>query len=60
MTKEQELSTREAAALAGVTDSYIRRLLIDGSLQGRKLSGWVWLVDRRSLESWINRRKEGS
>ena len=60
MSKENELSTREAAALAGVTDSYIRRLLIEETLKGRKLNNWTWLVDRRSLEEWMNRRKERS
>ncbi len=59
MTREQELSTKEAAALAGVTDSYIRYLLIDGKIEGRKLNNWVWLVDQRSLEKWIDQRKEG-
>lgn len=54
----RQLSTIEAAKLAGVTRRHVRRLLQDGDLEGRKLNDWVWLVDQRSLERWIEKRKE--
>ena len=52
------LTAREAAALAGVTDSYIRRLLIEGTLKGRKLNNWVWVVSAAEVRRWIDQRKE--
>ena len=52
------LTAKEAAALAGVTDSYIRRLLIEGTLKGRKLNGWVWVVPAAEVRRWVDRRKE--
>jgi excisionase family DNA binding protein len=57
-TKRHELTTREAAELAGVTDSYIRRLLIGGTLKGRKLNNWIWLVSQSEVERWIAQRRE--
>ena len=57
-TTFRELTTKEAAALAGVTDSYIRRLLIEGTLKGRKLNNWVWLVPVAEVRQWVDRRKE--
>ncbi len=53
----REVTTKEAAALAGVTDSYIRRLLIVGTLKGRKLNNWTWLIPRREVEQWIANKK---
>jgi len=58
-TTRRELTTKEAAELAGVTDSYIRRLLIDGTLQGRKLNNWVWLVPTTEVERWMEKREDG-
>jgi len=52
----RELTTRQAANLAGCTVQYIRYLLKKGSIQGRQLDGWVWLVERGSLERWIEQR----
>jgi excisionase family DNA binding protein len=57
MTDINQLSTAEAAERAGVSQRHIRRLLTDGSIEGRKLNKWVWLVDRQSLEKWIRNRK---
>lgn len=53
----RELTTKEAAKLAGVTDSYIRRLLINETLKGRKLNDWIWLVPRREIERWLEEKK---
>jgi excisionase family DNA binding protein len=57
MTEKPELSTKEAAALAAVDASYIRHLLIDGKLKGRKVDNWWWLVSRASLDKWMSERK---
>ena len=57
MTEREELTTKQAAKWAGVSDRYIRQLLSDGRLEGRQLNDWLWLVDARSLERWqANRR----
>jgi len=53
----RELTTKEAAKLAGVTDSYIRRLLINETLKGRKLNDWAWLVPRREITRWLEEKK---
>lgn len=57
-TTSRELTTRDAAKLAGVTDSYIRYLLIRGVLRGRKLNNWIWLIPRTEIERWIAQRKD--
>ena len=54
---EHELTVTQAAALAGCDGSYIRRLLIQRRLVGRKLADWMWLVDRASLVAWMGERK---
>ena len=58
MSEPREVSVKEAARAAGVTPRYIRRLLNDGRLKGRQIDGWVWLVERQSLERWIEGRGE--
>jgi excisionase family DNA binding protein len=58
MTENDQLSTKEAAQLAGVSQRHIRRLLNDGTIEGRRLGQWVWLVDRQSLQKWVESRKK--
>ncbi len=59
--KSATLTTREAAELAGVDPSYIRRLLIQGRMQGHKVElapGFeVWQVSRASFDNWMSSRK---
>jgi len=50
------LTTKEAAKLAGVSDSYIRYMLIDGTLKGRKLNDWMWLVPESEVRRWMEKR----
>ncbi len=57
MTDTSQLSTAEAAQIAGVSQRHIRRLLKDSSIEGRQLNKWVWLVEPKSLEAWMQRRK---
>jgi len=56
-TTPRELTTKQAADLAGVSASYIRMLLADGTLKGRQPDGWVWLVDARAFEQWMAERR---
>jgi len=56
-TTPRELTTKQAADLAGVSGQYIRRLLRDGRLTGRQLDGWQWLVDAAALKRWMAERK---
>jgi hypothetical protein len=46
------VSTRAAAARAGLDDSHIRHLLREGKLVGRKV-GRDWVVDVASLDEYI-------
>jgi len=56
--KDGELyTTADVARLASLTDdSYVRRLLIDGRLKGRKL-GRQWVVTGRDLKKWLADRE---
>jgi len=57
LTEKQRLTTKEAAEVAGVTDAYIRQLLIeDKKLHGEKF-GKVWVISRAELERWLASRK---
>jgi excisionase family DNA binding protein len=58
VSENRELTTKEAAQLAGVSGAYIRRLLINEVLKGRKLNDWLWLVPRVEVERWIEQRKK--
>ncbi len=49
-------STKQLAEAAGVTDAYIRRLLIDGRLDGYKL-GREWLIPEEEAQRFIAERK---
>lgn len=44
------------ASEAGVDDSYIRRLLIAGKLDGYKL-GREWLIEDEAARAWLASRK---
>ena len=51
-TKDEWLSVSEAAELSGYHPEYIRRLIRDGEIEGRKFS-IVWQVRRESLNSYM-------
>jgi excisionase family DNA binding protein len=54
--RDKELWTvQELAQKAGVTDGYIRRLLIDGELKGEKF-GTQWMIRRREVERFLRER----
>jgi excisionase family DNA binding protein len=50
------LSVSEAAILSGYHPEYIRRLIRDGEIEGRKFS-IVWQVRRESLNAYIDSAK---
>jgi excisionase family DNA binding protein len=52
----EELSPKEAAELHDVTDSWIRQLLRDGAVDGRRI-GRSWLVSRSSLAAFFESRR---
>jgi excisionase family DNA binding protein len=47
-------TTNELAKVAGVDDSYLWRLLIDGKLSGEKY-GKTWLSSAEVAEAWLAR-----
>jgi hypothetical protein len=51
------LNTRQVAALAGVTDSYVRTLARNGTLIGER-DGLMdtWWIDPRSIREWLETR----
>ena len=57
MSDKHRLTTQEAADIAGVSDAYIRQLLLeDKKLHGDKF-GKVWVIARAELERWLNSRE---
>lgn len=44
------LTLEETARLTGYTDGYLRRLLRNGELSGKKFSARLWLVDMKSAK----------
>ena len=50
------MSVREAAARAGVSPQYIRRMLRRGALRGLRI-GRAWAVEEAELREWLERRK---
>ena len=55
---KKELSVKEAAAVAGLSVAYIRRLVSVGRIKGRQLGGHYWIVDGTDLRRWLAERKE--
>jgi excisionase family DNA binding protein len=53
---EEIMSTREAAEYLQVTNFTILRLIRRESIKARRL-GRIWLVDRRSVDDYIERNK---
>ena len=59
MMIEGLLTTGQASKKYSLTDAHIRRLLIDGTIEGQKL-GHIWLVNTLSLDNYMaNRPKPG-
>lgn len=49
---EKWITVTEAAALIGVTDAYVSRLINAGKICAERFHGRAWLVDRKSAESY--------
>lgn len=43
------ITITQAAQIAGVSESYLRRLCRQGKIPARKY-GWVWLIEEQDLE----------
>lgn len=51
-TDNEYMSVKDAAKFSGYNDQYLRRLLVDGTIQGSKI-GQVWLVNLKSLKAYL-------
>lgn len=47
---ENYLNTQEAADVIGCTDGYVRRLLLDGKITGKKVTARSWVIPRKEAE----------
>lgn len=47
---EHFLNPKEAADVIGCTESYVRRLLRDGTIRGRKLNERAWAIPQSEAE----------
>jgi excisionase family DNA binding protein len=53
----RDYTVREAAELAGVDPSYLRRLLIEGKrLRGRKRAN-AWFISGVEVKRWLEQRE---
>lgn len=52
------LTTTEAAAFLGVTDSYVRRLARESALRAEQGAGGGWRFPQNELEAWKRHREE--
>ena len=50
-----ELTVSEAAELTGYTKRHLRRLAKDGDIEARQVGGWLYLLDRGSVEGYARR-----
>ena len=61
MEQNQKTTTgwtvRELADAAGVSDSRVRQLLLDGEIKGRK-TGWTWIIPNSEAQRWLDKRRE--
>lgn len=44
------LNTEQAAGVIGCSDAHVRRMLILGTLKGKKVSGRTWMIPKREAE----------
>jgi hypothetical protein len=60
MNKQQikkQWTVKALSEAAGVTPGYIRRLLLDGRIQGHKLSERLWVVPYEEGCRWLESRE---
>lgn len=53
----QEITTEQAAAIAGITESRVRQLASAGIIAGRKTDRNVWLLDSSTVRAYRNGRR---
>lgn len=49
------MTIEEAAALIGVSGSYVRKLISDKKISAKK-HGWVWIVSRASVDKYMAKK----
>lgn len=47
---ENYLNTEQAAAIIGCSDAHVRRMLIEGTLLGKKVSERSWMIPKAEAE----------
>ena len=55
----KDWNTRTLAEAAGVTDSYVRLLLLQGKLHGEKF-GHIWRIPYEEGRQWLESRSVGN
>lgn len=56
---ETKITVEKAAALLGYHPDHVRRLLRAGVIQGEKVCGVVWLIDRSEVEYILSAQRNG-
>jgi hypothetical protein len=57
-SREQRLSTAQAARIVGVSDSYMRRVIARRNGLGTRVRGGGWEVDATALALWAAERQQ--
>ena len=57
MTDDEWLTVNEAATLSGYRSEYIRRLVRNSIIKAKKVS-IVWLINRESLQDYIQKARD--
>jgi len=52
-----ELTIAQAAKLTGYSGRHIRRLVQSESVKGRQIAGWLYLVDKQSLLTYVEQMR---
>lgn len=50
MLDSKWLTLEETSTVTGYTDGYLRRMLRNGELAGRKLTARLWIVEKKAAE----------
>lgn len=54
MSEESELTAKEASEQYNLSVGYLIRLAKKGKIKGRQIGGFMWLLDRASIEAYVS------
>jgi excisionase family DNA binding protein len=57
LTIDQWITAKQAGEHLGITSRHVKRLIQNGSLDGRMIAGALWLVNPDSLSRWTRKRR---